>query len=247
MAKSDSVAVAESETIASGCSSSVRRAVVGLDGDGERRRRGRLDRGRRGGLRRRGVVVAAARGEDEGEQDSQEGCEGTVEHVSSFREGNGSRRASGLLTRGSLLRRLPGPRASGISAEERLPSQRRDRAGLAPASLGRSPSCRAGAYTLGLRWTAVAAARLNLWLPVVLWAALIFTFSSIPSLGTGLGTWDLVLRKLAHAAEFAVLGALLYRALGASRSRSCSARPTRSPTSCTRSSSPGATARRSTG
>ena len=46
-----------------------------------------------------------------------------------------------------------------------------------------------------------------------LWAALIFTFSAIPSLGTGLGTWDLVLRKLAHAAEFGVLGALLYRAL----------------------------------
>jgi VanZ family protein len=60
----------------------------------------------------------------------------------------------------------------------------------------------------------VVAARLNLWLPVLLWAALIFTFSSIPSLGTGLGTWDLVLRKLAHAVEFGVLGALLYRALG---------------------------------
>ena len=59
----------------------------------------------------------------------------------------------------------------------------------------------------------MAAARLNRWLPVVLWAALIFAFSSIPSLGTGLGTWDLVLRKLGHAAEFAVLGALLYRAL----------------------------------
>ena len=59
----------------------------------------------------------------------------------------------------------------------------------------------------------MAAARLNLWLPVVLWAGLIFTFSAIPSLGTGLGTWDVVLRKLAHAAEFAVLGALLYRAL----------------------------------
>jgi VanZ family protein len=60
---------------------------------------------------------------------------------------------------------------------------------------------------------AVVAARLNLWLPVVLWAGLIFTFSAVPSLGTGLGTWDVVLRKLAHAAEFAVLGALLYRAL----------------------------------
>lgn len=59
----------------------------------------------------------------------------------------------------------------------------------------------------------MALARVNLWLPVLLWAALIFTFSAIPSLGTGLGTWDVVLRKLAHAAEFAVLGALLYRAL----------------------------------
>jgi VanZ family protein len=56
-------------------------------------------------------------------------------------------------------------------------------------------------------------ARLNLWLPVVFWAGLIFTFSAIPSLGTGLGTWDLVLRKLAHAAEFAILGALLLRAV----------------------------------
>jgi VanZ family protein len=59
----------------------------------------------------------------------------------------------------------------------------------------------------------VAAARVNLWLPVVLWAGLIFTFSAIPSLGTGLGTWDLVLRKLAHVAEYAVLGALLRRAV----------------------------------
>jgi len=44
-------------------------------------------------------------------------------------------------------------------------------------------------------------------------AAVIFAFSSVPSLGTGLGTWDLVLRKLAHLIEYAVLGALLYRAL----------------------------------
>jgi VanZ like family len=53
---------------------------------------------------------------------------------------------------------------------------------------------------------------LRLWLPVVAWAALIFTFSSIPDLGTGLGGWDIVLRKVAHAAEYAVLGALLLRA-----------------------------------
>ena len=55
---------------------------------------------------------------------------------------------------------------------------------------------------------------LSAWLPVVAWAALIFTLSSIPDLGTGLGGWDLVLRKIAHAAEYAVLGALLFRALG---------------------------------
>ena len=85
------------------------RAVVGFDRDGERRA---------------AVVSTAAdevagddgesssstaRRQSEREQDSQEGCKGTVEHVSSFREGNGSRRASGLLTRGSPLRRLPGP------------------------------------------------------------------------------------------------------------------------------------------
>ena len=52
------------------------------------------------------------------------------------------------------------------------------------------------------------------WGPVVAWAALIFALSSIPSLGTGLGTWDLVLRKITHAAEFAVLALLLVRATG---------------------------------
>ena len=58
---------------------------------------------------------------------------------------------------------------------------------------------------------------LRLWLPVVAWAALIFALSSVPDLGTGLGTWDLVLRKVAHAAEYAVLGALLTRATGRPR------------------------------
>jgi len=55
---------------------------------------------------------------------------------------------------------------------------------------------------------------LTVWLPVVAWAAVIFTLSAIPSLSTGLGTWDTVLRKGAHVTEYAVLGALLYRALG---------------------------------
>jgi VanZ family protein len=60
----------------------------------------------------------------------------------------------------------------------------------------------------------VSRAALRRWGPVVAWAAVIFAFSSIPSLGTGLGTWDLVLRKLAHLTEYAILGALLLRAIG---------------------------------
>jgi VanZ family protein len=55
---------------------------------------------------------------------------------------------------------------------------------------------------------------LTVWLPVLVWAAVIFAFSSIPSLSSGLGTWDTILRKGAHLTEYAVLGALLYRALG---------------------------------
>ncbi len=54
-----------------------------------------------------------------------------------------------------------------------------------------------------------------LWLPVLAWAGVIFALSSIPSLGTGLGTWDLALRKVAHAGEYAVLALLLRRALSA--------------------------------
>jgi VanZ family protein len=55
---------------------------------------------------------------------------------------------------------------------------------------------------------------ISLWLPVVAWAALIFALSSVPHLSSGLGTWDYVLRKCAHATEYAILGALLLRALG---------------------------------
>ena len=52
------------------------------------------------------------------------------------------------------------------------------------------------------------------WLPAVAWAGVIFAISSIPSLGTGLGTWDVILRKGAHMTEYAVLAVLLARALG---------------------------------
>jgi VanZ family protein len=53
---------------------------------------------------------------------------------------------------------------------------------------------------------------LTVWLPVLLWAAVIFAISSIPSLSSDLGVWDTILRKAAHVTEYAVLGALLYRA-----------------------------------
>ena len=53
----------------------------------------------------------------------------------------------------------------------------------------------------------------TVWLPVLAWEALIFALSSIPSLNSGLGTADLVLRKLAHLVEYAVLGVLLARGL----------------------------------
>ena len=65
----------------------------------------------------------------------------------------------------------------------------------------------AGLRGIGGRYRA-----LLLWLPVVVWAAVIFSFSSVPDLGTGLGGWDLVLRKIAHTVEYAILGALLLRA-----------------------------------
>ena len=60
--------------------------------------------------------------------------------------------------------------------------------------------------------TATRRSTLFLWLPVLVWAAVIFAFSSVPGLGTGLGTGDLVLRKLAHVSEYALLGLLLARA-----------------------------------
>jgi len=44
--------------------------------------------------------------------------------------------------------------------------------------------------------------------------ALIFLLSAQPDLSTGLGTWDLILRKGAHMAEFGLLWWLLWRATG---------------------------------
>jgi VanZ family protein len=49
---------------------------------------------------------------------------------------------------------------------------------------------------------------------VLAWAAVIFAFSSIPSLNSGLGGWDYALRKCAHMTEYAILALLLLRATG---------------------------------
>jgi VanZ family protein len=51
------------------------------------------------------------------------------------------------------------------------------------------------------------------WVYVGSWMTVIFTLSSIPDLRSGLlPLWDLILRKIAHVAEFAVLGWLMFRA-----------------------------------
>ena len=51
----------------------------------------------------------------------------------------------------------------------------------------------------------------RLWLPVVIWAALIFCFSNIPHLKTNL-KYDFILRKIAHVFEYFILTFLLHRA-----------------------------------
>lgn len=56
---------------------------------------------------------------------------------------------------------------------------------------------------------------LKFWLPVIIWASLIFYLSSIPDLRTVL-EYDLILRKMAHCVEYFILTFLLYRALKSS-------------------------------
>jgi len=53
---------------------------------------------------------------------------------------------------------------------------------------------------------------LKFWLPVVIWAGVIFILSSIPNLKTNLEQ-DFLLRKIAHMVEFGILTFLSYRAL----------------------------------
>jgi VanZ family protein len=51
------------------------------------------------------------------------------------------------------------------------------------------------------------------WLPPLALMGLIFYLSAQPNLSSGLGNWDLVLRKGAHMTEYALLTVLWWRAL----------------------------------
>lgn len=54
----------------------------------------------------------------------------------------------------------------------------------------------------------------NLWFPVVLWCAVIFILSSIPTLpAPEILWWDFILKKSAHIIEYAILYYLVYRAI----------------------------------
>jgi VanZ family protein len=51
----------------------------------------------------------------------------------------------------------------------------------------------------------------KLWLPVLIWAGIIFWLSGIPNLKSNF-EYDFILRKMAHAVEYFILTFLLYRA-----------------------------------
>lgn len=54
----------------------------------------------------------------------------------------------------------------------------------------------------------------NYWLPPILWALVIFSFSSMQVTGTVDVHWkDFIVKKTAHLVEYGILAVLLYRAL----------------------------------
>src|SRR3954451_21790610 len=59
----------------------------------------------------------------------------------------------------------------------------------------------------------LVARRPDLWLPPVALMGLIFFLSAQPDLSSGLGAWDVLLRKVAHATVYAALTYLWWRAL----------------------------------
>lgn len=61
----------------------------------------------------------------------------------------------------------------------------------------------------------------TLWLPVFVWAIVIFTLSSIPQIKVSEFTfWDFAAKKTAHVAEYAILFSLIFRATGKKQIRS---------------------------
>lgn len=55
---------------------------------------------------------------------------------------------------------------------------------------------------------------IKFWLPPILWASVIFTFSSLPTVETTtFYLWDFLIKKTAHFVEYAILATLVYRAL----------------------------------
>ena len=72
----------------------------------------------------------------------------------------------------------------------------------------------AGHYVMDVtRTRSNALAALALWAPPLALMAVIFALSAQPDLNSGLGTVDLVLRKLAHMAEYGLLAFLWWRPL----------------------------------
>jgi VanZ family protein len=55
--------------------------------------------------------------------------------------------------------------------------------------------------------------RLDPWAPPLALMAVIFALSHQPDLSSGLGVWDLIGRKIIHAAEYGLLCVLWWRAL----------------------------------
>ncbi len=117
--------------------------------------------------------------------------------------------------------------ARGRSSDSGLPPRRlpgRDQWrvawGISPYSGGTVPDLHRVPLPLAgwMAESSIVAVRLPrplvVWLPAVVWAAVIFAASAVPSLNSGLGTWDTVLRKGAHMTEYAVLAVLLWRAVG---------------------------------
>jgi VanZ family protein len=56
--------------------------------------------------------------------------------------------------------------------------------------------------------------RIKLWLPVIVWCGVIFTFSSLPINHSKEFSWlDFIIKKTAHVAEYAILYWLVFRAV----------------------------------